>query len=91
MARELLAAYSRICVLANNAGGVFGKRQLTGAGFEQAFQVNHLGPFLLTNLLRERPLESEASVIQTASVAARLFPRVDVTDLNARRHSGWWA
>lgn len=92
LAGELLEAYSRIDVLANNAGGVFGKRQLTGDGFEQTFQVNHLGPFLLTNLLRERLVESEASVIQTASAAARLFSRFDVTDLNAaRRYSGWRA
>lgn len=76
-------------MLANNAGGVFGKRQLTGDGFEQTFQVNHLGPFLLTNLLRERLVESEASVIQTWSAAARLFSRFDIDDLNGeQRYSG---
>ncbi|SDG32084.1 SDR family NAD(P)-dependent oxidoreductase [Microbacterium sp. 77mftsu3.1] len=89
LADELLAAYPRIDVLANNAGGIFGPRKLTTDGFEQTFQVNHLGPFLLTNLLRERLVESEASIIQTASAAARIFSRFDINDLNAaRRYSG---
>ncbi|WP_394279369.1 SDR family NAD(P)-dependent oxidoreductase [Microbacterium sp.] len=89
LAGELLSAYPRIDVLANNAGGIFGERMLTGDGFEQTFQVNHLAPFLLTTLLRERLVESAASVIQTSSAAARLFSRFNVTDLNgARRYSG---
>ncbi|MFS0868302.1 SDR family NAD(P)-dependent oxidoreductase [Microbacterium sp. 179-B 1A2 NHS] len=89
LADELLADHPRIDVLANNAGGIFGRRMLTADGFEQTFQVNHLGPFLLTNLLRERLVESSASVIQTSSAAARTFSRFDVTDLNAaRRYSG---
>ncbi|OAZ40804.1 short-chain dehydrogenase [Microbacterium sp. AISO3] len=86
LADELLEAYPRIDVLANNAGGIFGPRALTVDGYEQTFQVNHLAGFLLTNLLLERLIESEASVIQTASVAARLFSRFDATDLNAAKH-----
>ncbi len=43
--------------------------------------MNHLAPFLLTNLLREVLLESRASVIQTSSAAARLFSRFDIDDL----------
>ncbi|MEH3090199.1 MAG: SDR family NAD(P)-dependent oxidoreductase [Microbacterium arborescens] len=89
LAAELADAYPRIDVLANNAGGIFGQRVLTADGFEQTFQVNHLAAFLLTNLLADRLAESGASVIQTASVAARIFSRFDVTDLNgARRYSG---
>ena len=89
LAAELLAAYPRIDVLANNAGGIFGARTLTADGFEQTFQVNHLAGFLLTNLLRERLVAGAASVIQTSSAASRLFSRFDVTDLNgARRYSG---
>lgn len=89
LARELREAYPRIDVLANNAGGIFGPRHLTVDGFEQTFQVNHLAGFLLTNLLLDRLADSGASVIQTASVAARMFSRFDVTDLNAAgRYSG---
>jgi len=88
LAETLRAEYPRIDVLANNAGGIFGDRRLTGDGFEVTFQVNHLAPFLLTNLLRETLLESRASVIQTSSAAALLFSRFDIDDLQgARRYS----
>ncbi|KAA9085211.1 SDR family NAD(P)-dependent oxidoreductase [Microbacterium radiodurans] len=89
LADELLTAYPRIDVLANNAGGIFGPRHLTVDGFEQTFQVNHLAGFLLTNLLLDRLADSDASVIQTSSRAARMFSRFDITDLNAaKRYSG---
>ncbi|SDQ23078.1 SDR family NAD(P)-dependent oxidoreductase [Microbacterium sp. cf332] len=89
LAAELGDAYPRIDVLANNAGGIFGPRALTVDGFEQTFQVNHLAGYLLTNLLMDRLVESRASIIQTASAAARLFSRFDISDLNAAgRYSG---
>lgn len=88
LAASLLEKYPRIDVLANNAGGVFGERTLTADGYEMTFQVNHLAPFLLTNLLLERLIASDASVIQTSSAAAKLFPRFDIDDLQgARRYS----
>ncbi|MCR2784216.1 MULTISPECIES: SDR family NAD(P)-dependent oxidoreductase [unclassified Microbacterium] len=86
LAADLLETYPRIDVLANNAGGIFGERTLTGDGFEITFQVNHLAPFLLTALLHPRLVESGASVIQTSSVAARRFARFDIDDLQAQRH-----
>lgn len=85
LAASLLERYPRIDVLANNAGGVFGERTLTKDGYETTFQVNHLAPFLLTNLLLERLLQSQASVIQTSSAAAKLFPRFDINDLQGER------
>lgn len=88
LAADLLERYPRIDVLANNAGGIFSDRAVTGDGFEVTFQVNHLAPFLLTNLLRDRLAESGASVIQTSSAAARSFARFDIDDLQgARRYS----
>src|SRR5262249_48265501 len=81
-----LKRYDRIDVLANNAGGIMGERQMTEDGFEKTFQVNHLAPFLLTNLLMERLIDSKAKVIQTASTAANMFGKnFDVTDLNNER------
>ena len=90
LAEELSAATreSGIDALANNAGGIFGERTPTVDGFEKTFQVNHLAPFLLTNLLLPRLLPGGASVIATSSLAHRLFGHLDLDDLdNARRFS----
>ena len=85
LAAELDASYPHIDVLANNAGGIFGDRSKTIDGFEKTFQVNHLAPFLLTTLLRDKLIASSASVIQTSSVGARLFGRMNMDDLDHDR------
>lgn len=81
LAAELDEAYPRIDVLANNAGGILGDRTRTVDGHEQTFQFNHLAPFLLTSLLLDKLLASRATVIQTSSLGARLFGRLDLDDL----------
>lgn len=81
-----LGAYERIEVLVNNAGGIMGDRQVTEDGFEKTFQVNHLAPFLLTQLLLDRLIASRAKVIQTASDAANRYGSdFDIEDLNNER------
>ncbi|MFV0285290.1 MAG: SDR family NAD(P)-dependent oxidoreductase [Demequina sp.] len=85
LASALLARHERIDVLANNAGGVMGERTLTGDGFEKTFQVNHLAPFLLTRELMPALVTARATVIQTSSVAARLYARFDIDDLQGER------
>lgn len=88
LATALGERYPTIDVLANNAGGIFGGREKTVDGFEKTFQVNHLAPFLLTNLLLPTLIRSNATVIQTASIAARLYGKLDLDDLdNDRRFS----
>ncbi|RCG19155.1 SDR family NAD(P)-dependent oxidoreductase [Sphaerisporangium album] len=82
LAADLNASYPSIDVLANNAGGIFGDRVKTVDGFEKTFQVNHLAPFLLTQLLMDRLVASRASVIQTSSVGARLAGRLVIDDLD---------
>lgn len=75
-------------VLVNNAGGVFGDRTPTVDGFEKTLQVDHLAPFLLTNLLMPSLLAARACVITTSSAAARLFGDIQLDDLqNERRFS----
>ncbi|MHA7274837.1 SDR family NAD(P)-dependent oxidoreductase [Arthrobacter sp. TMT4-20] len=71
-------------VLANNAGGLFGDPTKTVDGNEKTFQVNHLAPFLLTELLQGelRAAGGRASVINTSSVGNRLFGNLDLDDLN---------
>ncbi|QYF74589.1 SDR family NAD(P)-dependent oxidoreductase [Cryobacterium sp. PAMC25264] len=87
LAAELLKRYPRIDVLANNAGGIMGDRELTVDGHEKTMQVNHLAPFLLTTLLMDRLLASRAAVINTSSTANR-FGRINLDDLdNERKYS----
>lgn len=85
LAGELRAAYPRIDVLANNAGGVFGDRAKTVDGFEKTFQINHLAPFLLTRRLLDTLVASRASVLQTSSTV-RFAQEIDLADLDHDRH-----
>lgn len=85
LAEKLLATYPRIDVLANNAGGIFGKRELTTDGFEKTMQVNHLSHFLLTSLLLNTLIASKATIINTSSIANGLFARLDIHDINMER------
>ena len=65
----------------NNAGGIFGKRELTVDGHEKTMQVNHLAHFLLTNLLIGILIKSKASVINTSSIANRVLSDFDINDI----------
>jgi NAD(P)-dependent dehydrogenase (short-subunit alcohol dehydrogenase family) len=85
LATGLDAAYPSIDVLCNNAGGVFGDRAKTVDGFEKTFQINHLAPFLLTQLLLDKLIASDASVIQTSSFAARMTGKIEMDDLEHDR------
>lgn len=85
LAAQLKDRYPRIDVLINNAGGIFGDQARTVDGFEKTLQVNHLAPFLLTNLLMETLTASNASIINTSSVGARIFGKIDLDDLNNER------
>lgn len=86
LAEQLQETAPRIDVLANNAGGLFGKeRELTEDGHEKTYQVNVLAPFLLTQLLLPRLQQSRATVVWTSSLGHRfadLDPRA--LDLDAR-------
>ena len=81
LAAKLLDRCPKIDVLANNAGGLVSKHTVTGDGHELSFQANHLAPFLLTALLRERLAASGARVINTSSVANR-FGSVNLDGLD---------
>src|SRR5215204_4188967 len=82
LAAELLEGYPRIDVLANNAGAMFTSRHVTPDGYEQTFALNHLSPFLLTNLLCDRLAASGGRVVTTASDAHR-GGLLDLEDLQA--------
>lgn len=84
LAADLLADNPRIEVLCNNAGTVFKSRELTKDGYEATFGVNHLGPFLLTELLRDRLIESGARIVNTSSVG-HFRGTMDFDDLGFER------
>lgn len=68
-AETFLAAGEPLHVLINNAG-LAGAKGMTASGFEIAFGTNHVGPFLLTNLLLDRLRESApARIVNVASIA----------------------
>ena len=82
LAEEVRARYGHIDVLANNAGALFGSRKETSEGLEQTFALNHLAPFLLTNLLRDRLVGSR--VVTTAS-DAHTGGRLELEDLQSEK------
>ena len=92
LAARLLAAEPEIHVLVNNAGLALGERRLTEDGLEETFAVNHLAPFLLTNLLLERLRGSSPARVVTVASAAHRGAAIPFDDLNGERgFSGWIA
>jgi NAD(P)-dependent dehydrogenase (short-subunit alcohol dehydrogenase family) len=85
LASDLLAAHDRIHVLVNNAGLVAGRRRLTEDGHELTFAVNHLAPFLLTNLLLDRLRASAPARVVTTSSDAHRGGLIDLDDLSGER------
>ncbi len=82
LADEIRGRYEHVDVLANNAGALFASRRETSEGLEQTFALNHLAPFLLTNLLRDRL--AGGHVVTTASDAHK-SGRLDLDDLQSQR------
>jgi NAD(P)-dependent dehydrogenase (short-subunit alcohol dehydrogenase family) len=69
-------------VLMNNAGGTFAPKQRTPDGHEPNFQVNHLAPFLLTNLLRPKLAAAGSSLVVNTSSVGNLAGRIVLDDLD---------
>lgn len=89
LAEQVLAAYPRLDVLVNNVGGYWATRHATEDGLERTFAVNHLAPFLLTNLLLDRLRSSAPARVVTVSSGAQAMGRIDFDDLQGvRSYSG---
>jgi NAD(P)-dependent dehydrogenase (short-subunit alcohol dehydrogenase family) len=84
-ADEVLTRCPQLDVLVNNAGLSVSQRRVTADGHELMFQVNHLAPFLLTALLRERIQASAPSRIITTASVANLAGLVRLNDLETER------
>ena len=85
LAGEVLQSLSRIDVLVNNAGGYWNTRHVTADGLERTFAVNHLAPFLLTNLLLDRLKHSAPARVVTVSSNVQAIGRIDFDDLQGER------
>ncbi|MGI8523288.1 MAG: SDR family NAD(P)-dependent oxidoreductase [Nocardioides sp.] len=85
LAGQLLDACERIDVLVDNAGTVFDKRTLTADGHESTFAVNHLAPFLLTELLLDRIVASAPARIVITSSTGHYAGTMDFGDLGFER------
>jgi retinol dehydrogenase-14 len=86
LATAVLAAYPRLDVLVNNVGGFWAHRHPTADGLERTFALNHLAPFLLTNLLLDRLKASAPARVVTVSSGAQALGRIAFDDLQGARH-----
>jgi NAD(P)-dependent dehydrogenase (short-subunit alcohol dehydrogenase family) len=91
--RELVdhfkSRHQRLHVLVNNAGHISWNRQETIDGLEMAFAVNHLAPFLLTNLLlgplqKAAESDGEGRVVNISSSAQR-SGKINLADLQSTK------
>jgi NAD(P)-dependent dehydrogenase (short-subunit alcohol dehydrogenase family) len=81
LAGEVLAQVPALDVLVNNVGGYWNTRHVTPDGLERTFALNHLAPFLLTNLLLDRLTQASTARVVTVSSNAQALGRIDFDDL----------
>ncbi|KIL51323.1 short-chain dehydrogenase [Jeotgalibacillus alimentarius] len=79
-AEEFKSKFSKLDVLVNNAGVVSVKRRLTDDRFESHLGVNHLGHFLLTNLLLDELKAADQGRVVTVSSGAHKWGKIDFDD-----------
>ncbi len=92
LAAEYQRRYDQLHVLVNNAGGFFAQRELTADGSEMSLALNHLAPFLLTQLLMDPLTRSAPARIVTVSSMAHQPFSLDFEDMDSSQaYSGWRA
>ncbi len=88
--RHVVAAfeqhYDRLDVLVNNAGLFEPTRSETVDGYESMFAVNHLAPFLLTNLLLNRLRASASARVVNVNSGAHRQSKLNLDDLQSTQH-----
>ena len=84
LAAEIRSAEPRIDVLINNAGAMFGQRQVTEDGLELTFATNHMSYFVLTHGLREQLVAAGAARVINTSSHAHYRAKIDFDDLQFR-------
>ena len=90
VAAEIAAAEPRVDVLINNAGAMFGSRQVTSDGLELTFATNHMAYFVVTHGLRDRLIAAAPARVINTSSDAHKGNRLDFADLqSANDYSGF--
>jgi NAD(P)-dependent dehydrogenase (short-subunit alcohol dehydrogenase family) len=85
LAEQVGERVQKLDVLMNNAGGTFAPKKVTPDGHEPNFQINHLAPFLLTNLLRPRLAAAGSSLVVNTSSIGNLMGKIVLDDLDYER------
>ncbi len=85
MANQFKQRYGCLHVLVNNAGTLLGKRQESVDGIEMTFALNHLCPFLLTNLMLDVLRDSAPARVVNVSSAVHAWAHLDLDDLQSRK------
>ncbi len=83
LAGTILSGHQRLDLLVNNAGLIAPRSQLSADGYEMTIAVNHLAPFLLTNLLLDRLRASAPARVVTVASEAHRGARLDIGKLTA--------
>ncbi len=85
-AKLIKIKYPIIDVLINNAGMIYPERRLSKDGYELTFALNHLGHFLLTNLLIDNIIAAPQGRIINLSSEAHKMGRMNFEDINFKKH-----
>ena len=85
------AKYDKLNVLVNNAGEILSRRHVTVDGLERTFSSNHLGHFLLTNLLLDVIRDSAPARILNITSEAHRGAKIHFDDLQGEKYSAFRA
>ena len=91
LAADVKQRYSALHVLVNNAGVFMNERRLTADGLETTLAVNHLAPFLLTNLLLDLLRKSAPARVITVSSVAHTRGKLDFENLQSEKSFGGYS
>lgn len=85
VAKKFEHKFGSIHVLVNNAGGLLPKRELSADGIEKTFATNHMGYFLLTNLLLSNLARSAPARVVNVASSVHHYAKLDFANLQGER------